>query len=89
MITVTDALIIRLAKLSDAERNLVLSEHPDSNFSLMKKKCEDLAEKMEQEKKYDLAEKIDNLKFIVNVHLIKQTHGSDSVELEIYERQSS
>ncbi len=86
--TVTNALILRMAKWSPPMQRQTLEENPETNYGLMVKKCAELSELMESKKKPALAEMIDDLKFLAGLYLQKQKKGADAVEVEAYEMQS-
>ncbi len=83
MITVTTACMKKMAKWTAKEQELVMSENLDTNFCAMVTKCDELSKQLEAEGKTDLAEKMDNLKFMAGVFASKKKYSTDNVSLEI------
>lgn len=72
---VTNALILRMAKMDAAMQNQVMKDNPEANYALMVSKCAELSRQKEVDGKLDLAEKIEDLKFWAGVYLQKQKHN--------------
>jgi hypothetical protein len=88
MIKVTEALIIRLAKMQPKEQLQIFEDNPDANYPLMKSKCEDLCTRLDSENKLTLSEKVDDIKFMANLYMLKQKKGPENIEVTVYETMS-
>jgi len=74
MLTVTNALITRLARMPLAIQKQMLEENPGTNYAAMVSKCTEMSGIMQSEGNDDIAEKIDDLRFVANLFLIDQKH---------------
>ena len=68
----------------------LMDENPAANYQLMVTKCNSLAELQEQSGKYDLAEKIDDLRFLATIYYIRQKNETAAAYIDVgdYDRQS-